>query len=79
MDLIQKGKNYLLEDNFQIRASDNYVNIVSYDKMIHFDNKEVKIQYRNKVITVIGDKLVVSKLVSDEVLVCGMIQKIEFR
>ena len=77
MEFIKKMRTYLLEEEFQIRANDKYVNVVSYEKILHFDNHNVSIQYQDKTITISGKNLVVSKLVNDEVLVCGIIQKIE--
>lgn len=77
MEFISRVRGYLLEEELKITAGINYVNVVNYEEILHFDNHEVKLKCTNTKITITGEKLVVNKLVNDEVLVCGLIQKIE--
>lgn len=77
METLKKVRDYLLEEEFKITAGINYVNVVNYEEIIHFDNHEVIIRYVHGKITITGEKLVVNKLVNEEVLVCGKIKKIE--
>ena len=79
MELVDRVRGYLLEDEFKITMGPNYVNVLNYEEIMHFDNHEVIVKYRHGKIKIIGEKLVVNRLISDEVLVCGIIHKIELR
>ena len=57
---------------------ENRVDVVNYDSIGHFDSTKVMIRNKNKVLSIKGKNLVVSRLLSDEVLVTGEIQTIEF-
>ena len=66
-------RNYILENDFKIIYLTNKLNIVNYSDISHFDNNKIIINYKG------GKNLVVSKLVSDELLIEGSINNIEFR
>lgn len=79
MKIISKVRNYLLEDDFVINVVKNKVNIINYDSIGHFDSNKVKINYSEGEVLITGEKLVVSKLMSDEVLITGIVKNIELR
>lgn len=74
---IKDIRDYILEDKLQIRVSLNYVDIVNYKDIGHFDNSKVTIYHNTGVINVIGDNLVISKLMNSEILIIGSIKNIE--
>ena len=76
---MKRIRNFLLEEEFQIKASNTYVNLVNYEEIISFDNHQVILQTKEKTVAIKGENLVVNKLVNEEVLVCGKIEKIELR
>ena len=78
MNLVNNFRSYLLDEEFKITMIENRVDVVNYDSIGHFDSTEVMIRYKNKVLSIKGKNLVVSRLLSDEVLVTGEIQTIEF-
>ncbi len=79
MQIIKNLRSYLLEDEFQIRILDGKVNVVNYDSIGHFDSNKVILKYQMGSIVITGDHLVVSKLLTDEILVTGNIKNIELR
>lgn len=79
MQLIQKMRTYLLEDEFQIRILKGRVNVVNYTSIGHFDSNKVMLSYEDGSVIVHGDNLVVSKLLGDEILITGKIKSIELR
>lgn len=79
MALFKDLRSYILEDDFKITFINNKVNIVNYDSIDHFDSNKVIIRSEKQSVTVKGDKLFVSKLLNDEVLIEGQITNIEFR
>jgi len=79
MQIINKFRNYLLEEEFEIHILKNKVNIVNYQTIDHFDNNTVMIRYQDGILIIKGEHLVVSKLMQEEVLVEGNIKSIELR
>lgn len=77
--MLKKVRNFILEEEFAIHIYNNKVNIVNYTKVGHFDHNKVIIYYDNNQIIIHGEKLFVSKLLTDEILVEGKIKNIEFR
>lgn len=79
MVLLRKFENIVLENEFKINYISNCLNIVNYLDISHFDNNKIMVNYKDGIVTVLGKNLVVSRLVSDELLIEGSIDKIEFR
>lgn len=76
---IMNLKNYILESDFKIVYLPNKLDIVNYKDISHFDNNKIIVNYLDGNVLVSGKNLVVSKLISDELLIEGNIDKIEFR
>ncbi len=79
MQIIKNLRSYLLEDEFQIRILNGKVNVVNYDSIGHFDSNKVILKYEAGSVIITGNHLVVSKLLTDEILVTGDIKNIELR
>lgn len=79
MKLINSLRNYILEEEFEVRIYKNKINIVNFKSIGHFDSDKVMINYNEGTLIINGKNLVVSKLTIDEVLVSGKISGIELR
>lgn len=79
MKLINELRNYMLENEFEVRVFKNKVDIVNYKDVGHFDSNSVVINYCDGSLIVKGINLVVSKLMNDEILICGEIKGLELR
>ncbi len=77
--MINKIREYLLEEEFTVNLFKNKINIVNYTNIDHFDINKVVIRYKEGILKIIGNDLVVSKLLNDEILIIGEIHKIELR
>ncbi|MDD2518871.1 MAG: YabP/YqfC family sporulation protein [Bacilli bacterium] len=75
--MINKLRSYLLEEEFTINIFKNKVNVVNYLNIDHFDINKVVIRHDEGILKIIGNNLVVSKLLGDEVLITGDIKNIE--
>ena len=64
---------------FKINYIKDKLNIVNYKEISHFDSNKIIVNYIDGSIVIGGQDLVISKLVSDELLIEGKIEKIEFR
>lgn len=69
-------KNYILEKDFKIILSNNYIDIINYLDIISIDDKNITIK-SDKNISIKGNNLFVSKLLDNEILIIGDIEKIE--
>jgi sporulation protein YqfC len=79
MNLFRYAKDYILEDELKIIVKEGKVNIVNYKNVIGFDNNKIIVDCNKILIIVSGNSLVISKLLLDELLISGNIEKIEFR
>lgn len=79
MRIIKNIRSYILDDEFKVTILKGRVNIVNYTSIGHFDNNMVVVKYQNGQIVIKGSELVVSRLMSDEILVSGNLSTIEFR
>lgn len=79
MEIIKNFRTFILEDDFRLTFINNKVDIVNYESIIHFDNSKIIVKTPINTVEVVGDNLVVSKLLIDEILISGNISKIEFR
>ena len=79
MSLIKNMREYLLEQEFKINYFNNKLDIVNYTNISHFDSNKIMLNHSKGSVIVSGNNLYVSKLLSDEILIEGSIEKIEFR
>lgn len=79
MGILKQFRSYILEEEFTFSVYPNKVDILNYDSIGHFDSNKVIIRYDKGTLVIMGDNLVVSKLMNDEVLVLGNIKNIELR
>ncbi len=76
-------RSYILDTEFKVTILNGRINIVNFSELGHFDNNKVIVRFlknnntHNLVIK--GRNLVVSKLKSNEVLIEGVIDNLEFR
>ena len=79
MQIIKNLRSYLLEDEFQIRIVEGKANVVNYDSIGHFDSNKIIVKHGKNAVVITGDHLVVSKLLTDEILITGNLKNIELR
>ncbi len=75
--MLTKLRTIILEEEFKMIILNNRINIVNYTKIIHFDNIKIIIADNKKKYTISGSNLVISKLLIDELLIEGNVEKIE--
>lgn len=72
-------KDYIMENEFCIHIFEDRINIVNYICIYEFDDNSIIIKYKNGIINIKGKDLTVCKLLNNEILIGGKIEKIEFR
>lgn len=76
---LNKIRDYVLEEKFKIIYLDKKIDIVNYIKVEHFDSNLITVSYKDGYVNVIGTKLVIKRLLKDELVISGHIEKIELR
>lgn len=72
-------RKYLLENDFKMTLTDGNVDILNYQEISVFDDNHIIIKSNGKFITILGNNLIITKWLDDEILVNGEITKIELR
>lgn len=79
LNLINNLKSSLLEEDFKMQYIEKKLGIANYNDISHFDSNKIIISYKNGSVLISGGNLIVSKLIKDELLIEGNIEKIELR
>lgn len=77
MKLLEKIDNYLTDKEYKIIYKKNYLNIINYTEVIDFTDKEIKIKYKEGITKIYGINLVISKMLDNELLITGNIDKLD--
>ncbi|MEG0994843.1 MAG: YabP/YqfC family sporulation protein [Bacilli bacterium] len=75
--MLKTIKNYIYDKDFRILIINNQLNINNYKQVKTIDSSFIEIEYDNKLLTVRGSDLVLTKILNDELLIEGIINKIE--
>ena len=67
-----------MENEFCIHIFEDRINIVNYISIYEFNDNSIIIKYKKGIVNIKGNNLTVCKLVNDEILISGKIDKIEF-
>lgn len=75
--MINKLVNYIKDNSFRINYVNSSLNIVNYDEILELTSDVITIKKENKLILIKGHDLKLNKLLDNEVLITGIIKKIE--
>lgn len=71
MKILDKLNNFINENEYKIIITDSYINIINYIEILDFNSTRISIRYDKGITVIEGIDLVVSKMVSDEILITG--------
>lgn len=78
LNFINGFKNFLYDtDNF-ISIYDNYLHVFNYEKIDVLKNEYIEIKIKDKKVYIYGNNLKIKKLTKNEILILGVINKLEF-
>lgn len=72
-------REYIYDNKFQIWIIENSINISNYIDIISFSEDLVIIKCPSNTLHIKGENLIISKLLTEELLIKGKILNIEFR
>ena len=76
--MLNNLREYIDSKELKITILENRVNIINYDKLRDISEKEILLTKGNKKIKVLGKNLKLNKLIENEILILGFIEKVEF-
>ncbi|MEG0025785.1 MAG: YabP/YqfC family sporulation protein [Bacilli bacterium] len=76
--MFEKMRSYILEEELTITIFKDKVNIVNYDNLGMISSNKIVVNYGTGKAIINGQKLVITRLLDDEVLIVGQIARIEF-
>lgn len=79
MKIIDNFREYMVNNEFIINIYNDKINIINYTSLGTIDDNKISVNSDNKNILITGEKLVLKKLLNDEILISGVIKKIELR
>ena len=77
--MLNNLRNYILENEFKISIVKNNVDILNYLEIDHFDDTKIIVRYKDGILIIKGENLIISKLLDDELLINGKIKNVEFK
>ena len=75
--MIKEIMNYIKDDKFKIIFVNNSLDIINYDKLLEVKDNIITLEKENKLILIRGENLRIDKLLDNEILILGIIKKIE--
>ena len=77
--MFDRLRNYINDDSWKINISKNQVDIVNYLDILLLEEEKILVKYKDGVISIIGDRLSVNKMLDSEILIMGNIKCVEFK
>lgn len=75
--MIDRIYDYVNDNEFRFTVYENKFNAINFKRILSLEDNYISILSENKKITVKGENFVLKKLVKDELLISGIINKIE--
>ena len=72
-------KNFLYDLNDFITIYENHLHVFNYDKLNKLSDKEIILIIKDREVLITGDNLKIKQMTKQELLVNGLIRKVEFR
>ena len=71
-------KNFLYDLNNFITIYENHLHVFNYEKLNKLSDTEIIITIKNKEVIIKGDNLKIKQMTKQELLITGIILKVEF-
>ena len=79
MSPLNRIDEYLYDREYKIILKDHYLNIINYTEIVDFSLNQIRVKIVDKLLTIIGTKLTISKMQDNEVLIIGNIDNISIK
>lgn len=79
MNLFNNIREYMINNEFVINIYNDKINIINYTSLGAIENTKILVNGPDKNVLIIGEKLALKKMLNNEILISGVIKKIELR
>lgn len=76
-NMLDRLNNYIDDKKFKLIYEDNLIDIINYTRLITIENNYVSLYINNKKIIIKGQKLILKKLLDNELLLNGEVTSLE--
>lgn len=77
LKIFDRIDNYLVDKEYKIIIKKNYLDIINYEEVKDFSDKEIKIKHKDGITKIIGDNLVISKMLDEEIIIMGNVIRLD--
>lgn len=78
MRLVRILDNYINDKKFSMIYTNGSIDIVNYSEILDFSSSRISIRYNDNKYYIDGNNLVISKMMEEEILITGIINRITF-
>lgn len=79
MNLFNNIREYMINNEFVINIYNDKINIINYTSLGAIENTKILVNGHDKNVLITGEKLALKKMLNNEILISGVIKKIELR
>lgn len=72
-------RDYIKDDTFKINIVNGKIDIVNYTDIVNLDDNQIIVNSPFGLVVITGKDLVVVRLIENEILINGKVQKVELR
>lgn len=76
-NMLDRLNNYIDDKKFKLIYEENLIDIINYTRLITIENNYVSLNINNKKIIIKGKKLILKKLLDNELLLNGEVTSLE--
>lgn len=77
--MLEKISNFINDKEFRFTIYENQIHIINYKKIISLEDDKIIIQGNQKIINIKGTHFKLEKLLNEELLCIGQVQRIELQ
>jgi len=78
MKLVRMIDEYINDRKFSLIYKDSKLDIINYSEVIDFSSTMITIRYKDTRYNIEGNNLVISKMMEEEILITGDIDRVTF-
>ena len=75
--MLERINNYINDKEFRYTIYEDKIHIVNYEKILSLEDTFISIQSKKQIITIRGKYFSLRKLLDNEILIMGILSKIE--
>lgn len=77
--MLEKISNFINDKEFRFTIYENQIHIINYKKIISLEDDKIIIQGNQRIINIKGNNFKLEKLLNEELLCIGQVQRIELQ